>query len=321
MGMRVLRFKIFSELKTMVNGVLNGMRVLFWAVVLLGFFIYCFGVFLRRTLGTMEPDDREARKYFQNFATLPWAMFTLFRCFTDGCSAPDGTPLQVHLAQELGLAFMAVYVLAFLFVTIGIFNLIMGIFIDNVFTASRRRSQLSRGNNALEMQNQLKDTLCNMSMRTPGVTRRKTRIEKAFDSVKNWWSKLIYSKHHFQKEARKRATTLDKKFGKMHGGINISKPTFELWLRDPYLLDLLDSLDINTSNKAELFDVLDSDQNGFLDVHELIHGLMRMRGPPQKSDSVAALLGVRHLVASVEKINSRLDAMDGAMKATRHALI
>jgi len=37
---RLLRFKIFAELKAMVQGVVTGLRVLFWAVVLLGSFIY-----------------------------------------------------------------------------------------------------------------------------------------------------------------------------------------------------------------------------------------------------------------------------------------
>lgn len=186
----------------------------------------------------------------------------------------------------------------------------MGIFIDNVFTASRRRSQMSRGNNALELQNQLKEKIYDMSLRTPGAYRRKSKVERAFSGVQSWFQRLIYPKHHFQSEARKRATTLDSKFSKKADGLAISRQTFDQWLRDPYLLDLLDNLDINTSNKAELFDVLDCDQNGFLDVHELITGLMRMRGPPQKSDSVAALLGVRHLVAVVEKIQARLDGAD-----------
>jgi len=77
------------------------------------------------------------------------------------------------------------------------------------------------------------------------------------------------------------------------------------------ILDLLDKLDINTSNKAELFDVLDSNQSGALDVRDIASGLMRMRGPPQKSDSVAALLSVRHVVAVVRDIHAKLDRLVG----------
>ena len=35
---------------------------------------------------------------FVEFGSVPAAMFTSFRCFTDGCAATDGTPLQ-----DLGL--------------------------------------------------------------------------------------------------------------------------------------------------------------------------------------------------------------------------
>jgi hypothetical protein len=79
-----------------------------------------------------------------------------------------------------------------------------------------------------------------------------------------------------------------------------------MWLRDDAFLTMLDSLEINTANKAELFDVLDSDQSGELEVGEIIAGLMTMRGPPQKSDMVAARLGIRHTVAVVEKIREKL---------------
>ena len=33
-------------------------------------------------------------KDFVEFGSVPAAMFTAFRCFTDGCAATDGTPLQ-----------------------------------------------------------------------------------------------------------------------------------------------------------------------------------------------------------------------------------
>jgi hypothetical protein len=291
----------------MVHGVFLGLRVLFWAIVLLGCFIYCMGVFVRRTIGNVE----QGNKYFDDFRSLPWAMFTLFRCFTDGCSAIDGTPLHVHLAKELGLVFVVVYIFVFLFVTVGIFNLIMGIFIDNVFTASRRRSQLSRGENALEMENKLKETLYDMSMRTPGQTRRKSKFEHACRSLRSWFQRLSFSKGHSQTVSRLRATSVDAKMSRLGDDMKISRLVFRMWLNDPHLLDLLDRCEINTSNKAELFDVLDCDQSGELDVREIVSGLMRMRGPPQKSDSVAALLGVRHLVTAVEDLREKLDRAIG----------
>jgi len=72
------------------------------------------------------------------------------------------------------------------------------------------------------------------------------------------------------------------------------------------MLGLLDALDININSHAELFDVLDADLSGQLEVHELISGLMRLRGPTEKCDTIATLLGVRHMTSILEDIHSRL---------------
>merc|ERR1719183_626006 len=94
---RLLRFKAFRELKLMVEGVVSGLRVLAWAIVLLGLCIYILGAVLRMTIGTKRAE----------FSTLARCMLTLFRCFTDGCSAYDGTPLQGHLHRMYGHIFVA----------------------------------------------------------------------------------------------------------------------------------------------------------------------------------------------------------------------
>ena len=55
--------------------------------------------------------------------------------------------LAVQL-QDHGGVFMFGYILLFLFVTIGIFNLIMAVFIDNVADGSTKKRQRELGENA-----------------------------------------------------------------------------------------------------------------------------------------------------------------------------
>ena len=83
---RLLKFKIFTELKLMIQGVFTGLRVLFWAIVLLVTCMYLMGV-----VAVTVFSDQEG---MTEFASVSAAMFTAFRCFTDGCAATDGTPLQ-----------------------------------------------------------------------------------------------------------------------------------------------------------------------------------------------------------------------------------
>ena len=99
---RLLKFKIFLELKLMIQGVFTGLRVLFWAVVLLLGCMYLLGVITRTLFG--EDSDGRVR---DEFATVGRAMFTSFRCFTDGCSTYGGAPLQDELKSKQAKGFVA----------------------------------------------------------------------------------------------------------------------------------------------------------------------------------------------------------------------
>merc|ERR1711920_613493 len=90
----------------------------------------------------------------------------------------------------------------------------------------------------------------------------------------------------------------------------ITRDVFNLWLDDPEMHVLLEELDISTGSKKQLFDVLDCDLSGELEVGEIISGLMRLRGPTEKCDVVAALLSVRHMVPMLQEVLDRLT--DGA---------
>ena len=59
---------------------------------------------------------------------------------------------------------------------------------------------------------------------------------------------------------------------------------------------MLARADIDSANKADLFDVLDVDMSETLALGEIIQGLMLMLGPITKSDVVAIRLQMRHPV-------------------------
>merc|ERR1719183_1243375 len=86
------------------------------------------------------------------FATLTQSIMTLFRCFTDGCSAYDGTPLQAAMQEKWGFPFLVGYFLIQLFVTMGLFNLIMAIFLESVLRATGQRKQTELGNHRFQQE-------------------------------------------------------------------------------------------------------------------------------------------------------------------------
>ena len=77
--------------------------------------------------------------------------------------------------------------------------------------------------------------------------------------------------------------------------MELTRNDFEALLERAEFVDILNDLDIDEEDHNGLFDVLDVDNSGTLDVDEIISGLRKLRGEPRKSDIVSVLLMVRHV--------------------------
>jgi len=235
---RALRFQVFHELKLIVLGVFSGLRVICWAIVLLVVLVYSIGVGMRNFVGE---GPQESGVEFEEFETVAAAMFTCFRCFTDGCSAYDGTPLSERLREAYGGPFIVGYIFVTMLVTVGVFNLIMAVFIENVMSSQFARKQTEIADTALGMETKIKDRI----IRKLGLKRSSFRLSP---------------------DLKTRSEGLDEVL--QVGGRNISRDEFDLWLRDPDFVRVLDEASIDVSAQVGLFDVLDADAGGELSVRE-----------------------------------------------------
>lgn len=312
---RLLKFKIFTELKLMIQGVFTGLRVLFWAIVLLVTCMYLMGV-VAVTVFSEEQGMTE-------FASVSAAMFTAFRCFTDGCAATDGTPLQETLRQKFGFPFMMIYILLFLFVTIGIFNLIMAVFIDNVTDGCTKKRQRELGHNAPKNAWRIAATLRNIILQKvlrkeaedeamkealngpPGTARRVSKI------FREKWEELrgMYGKPHSTYEYAELTDRIREDMAEYD--VVVTRDEFNHWLAShDGLLDTLEDAEIDLSCKSDLFDVLDADMSGELEFEEMIDGLLKCRGPASKTDIIAIRLKARLMVRMMTAICSKLGIKD-----------
>ena len=279
---RVLKFKMFSELRQITMGIMNGCEVLFWAVVLLFAVIYVFGVLMRNIVGDA----------MEEFKSIPNAMFTLFRCFTDGCSDYDGAPLAERLRSMYGTPFTVGYVCVTMLVAIGIFNMIMAIFLENATTSAARRKQKELGEKADATELAIRKAI--VQMVDPSV------IERAGDR-----SSLVSRVTKFRKQSKQSVGQDAEVFWKSQyellkrSGVTVDRRSFMQWLQDVNFQQVLENADVDVSNKFDLFDVLDADMGGKLELDEVVTGLMKLRGPVSKSDLVAMRLQVRLLTQKV----------------------
>lgn len=296
--LRLMRFKVFLELRMMIEGVITGMRVLFWAIVLLMGFVYFLSTSIRMLI--MGPDMPDAAR-MPEFDSVAYTMLTVFRCFTDSCTAHDGSPLQFHVWKIGGAWFLTAYFLLYLFVTIGIFNLIMAIFIENVLTANVKKKQQVLGEKAAIQEMRIKEVIHELVMRETqaGSMSGEDKLRKHRSRISEWYATDQDKSKMLQERAAEIANSTKEL---VEDDILISREVFNVWLQDPKMLSMLEEVEIETSTKFELFDVLDVDNGGELSFDELVSGLMSLRGPHSKCDIVAIRLKVRYMTQLVEKV-------------------
>merc|ERR1712130_823643 len=87
------------------------------------------------------------------------------------------------------------------------------------------------------------------------------------------------------------------------------------------MVALLDEMEICIANKTALFDVLDCDLSGELELSEVVSGLMMLRGPTDKTDAVASLLGIRYITRMLEGIYEVLHEGSAARDVQTHELL
>lgn len=301
---RLLKFKIFTELKLMIQGVFTGLRVLFWAVVLLFLVLYLLGVVSRTLFGNAEG--------FNEFSTVSAAMFTCFRCFTDGCSSEYGMPLQEQLRRKFGAPFLFIYMLLFLFVTIGIFNLIMAVFIDNVADGSTKKRQRLLGQNASKtawlissaLRHIILTNLCQQEQEeaTKGNHRRMSKLLK--EQIQSLQEMYGY-KAHTNAEYEEKTEEIRKQMAERD--VVVTREEFNQWLSsEKELISRLDESEIDMSCKSDLFDVLDADLSGELEFEEMVDGLLKCRGPVSKTDIIAIRLKCSLLIRMMNAVCEKL---------------
>ncbi|CAJ1328943.1 unnamed protein product [Effrenium voratum] len=287
---RALRFQIFYELKLMVLGVISGMRVLAWAMVLLAIMIYSAAIATTSMFGDNVPE----------LQTVTKSMFTLFRCFTDGCVAYDGTPLSEKLHEIYGMSFVIPYVFLFVGVTLGLFNLIMAIFIDNVMANQMQRKLQEISNSAKHVEIEIKEQLLRLTLQSKsnGVPEDiETEIISLDDRFKN----------HTARVRAKFDLLIDAE-------VIITKAAFLSWLTDANFLKVLKEADIETANQSGIYEVLDADMSNSLSIQEVYVGLMRPVSQHLSEKSVRVYAAVQHVHPDFDPEDER------AYKAQFHRL-
>jgi len=274
---KAFRLKFMGELRLMVKGLIAGLRTLSLSFTLLFVVLYMISGFATTTIGaSKETEELGLQAYFQ---TLPDSMFTAFRCFTGECVNDSGQPLHSLLASRFGLPFIACYVASYMLVTMGIFNVILAVYVDITMKAAKENEALTAEQHSRE------------SIRIARVTRE---LLKKFAAAFRMFQDLDESQHPGIQRLDTSMFTDDQ----IQENIAITKELFLLVIQDRSVQALMDDLEL-PRDRANLFEIIDSDGSGTLQVVELVQGLLKIRGEVSKSDTVASYLATKSLQETV----------------------
>merc|ERR1712046_483995 len=98
--------------------------------------------------------------------------------------------------------------------------------------------------------------------------------------------------------------------------LEVSVDVFDDFIQDPIAIKALKDMDIGEEDHKDLYDILDSDNNGGLLIEELLTGLEKLRGEPRRSDIVCLDLMLRAVQQNVNQILAQVTEMHQA-KASR----
>lgn len=281
---KVFRIKILKDLRLMIRGLIAGIKTLSLAFLLLFAVLYVIAGFATISFGTDEKTIAIGlASYFKN---IPATMFTAFRCFNGECVTDSGQPIPSLLAEEFGLPFILSYVASYMLVTMGIFNVILAVYVDITMRAAK------------ENDIQTAEAYARESIRIARTTRE---LLKRFVAAYHAFCDMEENgtpNHHGSLKKLPSAALLTED---LMTDVAISKELFLLVIQDKKIQRLMDELDL-PPDRANLFEVIDADGSGTLQMAELLHGLLKIRGEVNKSDTVASYLATKACQSMVQEL-------------------
>jgi len=257
----------------MINGMVGGLRTLGWACVILTIPVYMLGMLLSQTLGVSKDVD--------SLNSVPMAMFTVVRCMTSECTDVKGRPLILQMVNKHGWPVGFLYALFILLTMLGLFNLITAIFVENAVAAAKF-------NEAIQ-------------------SKRRQRSREQLTAKVRQLIQIFWEAQHGILDRPGRSSSMDnmrKSFSMQKcTAMQVTLELYEKVITLTTVQDILEDLEIAEDDYFDLFDILDTDGNGSLDVKEIVEGMLRLRGNARRSDAVGLGYAIRALQLSLGELS------------------
>jgi len=305
----------------MINGALGGMRTLLWSMVLIAVPIYAVALVLRESVGEFadQAADGGQANGAEYFATLGLAWFTMFRCVVAGeCTTEEGKPVFVLVTKHFGWGLGVVYCFVVMLMTFGLFNVITALYVENTVAAAKYNSLHQKRQRLLDSQmfaeriKQLVEFIWHVHTNDLAAQAMTSR-----DSGTGSIASLI---SHFRGGAGVRISMNSDDVAEVLQDIQITPELFDHLRSYREFQDLLTDLDVSDEDQLDLFETLDVDGGGTIDLEELIVGICKLRGDARRSDIVGVSLIARSLQGAVTRFEESAMELLRNQSDTLHSL-
>jgi len=214
----------------------------------------------------------------------------------------QGHSITSILADEFGVIFVLAFVASYMLVTMGIFNVILAVYVDITMKAAKENEAVTAEQYARE------------SIRIARTTRE---LLKKFAAAHREFLLMDKDAIDFGRISQEEFNPTPALFtdDDVHEQIEISKELFLVVIQDHSVQTLMDELDL-PPDRANLFEVIDADGSGTLHITELVQGLLKIRGDISKSDTVASLLATKAVQRIVEEMKEDTEHNFESMRDT-----
>jgi len=314
---RLMRWKPLRELRLMVVGLMNGVKTIMWAIVLLMVICYVLALLLRElhlegAEDTSCSAEMEAagsctrtQEYQDLMKDVPVAMFTVYRCFIGDCADQGGRPLAVHMSDEYGFLFKVGYVISTMLVTLGLFNLIMAIFVENTLALAKLDEKRRKDNVAYEKMRVAKmmHKLVSRIIQRASESKRQTTLDMINSvGLRGHWRRL----RDWAMGERDNNEDSSASVPASTARVDVSREVFEVVVMEPDMQSILEDLEVGVEDTGKVFDTLDVNGDGNLQLHELVNGIMQLRGPADKLDMMRTMQTVQTMKVTLQQIHHHL---------------
>eukprot|EP00443_Scrippsiella_acuminata_P024352 CAMPEP_0115360852 /NCGR_PEP_ID=MMETSP0270-20121206/101906_1 /TAXON_ID=71861 /ORGANISM="Scrippsiella trochoidea, Strain CCMP3099" /LENGTH=228 /DNA_ID=CAMNT_0002783411 /DNA_START=40 /DNA_END=723 /DNA_ORIENTATION=+ len=227
----------------MLNGAVGGIRTFMWSQVILAVPLYLVALILRIGLGDLHDSGHGGADFF---TTLAQSYFTCFRCLVAGdCNNADGKPIFVLVSRAYGWWFGVFYCFLTVLFSVALFNVIVAIYVENTVAAAKKNE---------------------LQIKHARLTDQRMFNDKAQQLVEFVVQHTRGVLHLMGDHALTHEQAMQ---------LHLTPEIFEELLDHQEFQQMLRDLDVADEEQHDLFDTLDIDGGGTLDLEELLSGIAK----------------------------------------------